>query len=197
MKKIKLSLIIFLLLLPHLSAQNSDFKILIKGGISEYGGVNGIIISGSSGADAWYSGPIIGGGFEYSLSNNWFLQSTFEYSYNTYGALVAVSESMERGENTVVDIMGNIKKRWNWFYIIGGAGFSFQKSTDSFITGFYEEEFYRRNVYRGSSNVVLTGLMGVGIEFYPVENIAIFLEGSWRLRVYVTPVAQLGVGFKL
>ena len=178
-------------------AQDSNVKLLFKGGISEYGSVQGISISGGGGPGAWYVGPILGTGLEYDLSRNWFLQGTFEYSENKYGGLVAITETMERGKNSVVDIMGSIKKRWDWFYLIGGVGFSFQKSTDSFISYSYEGEYFRRRVYQGDSKVVLTGLMGIGFELYPMEELGFFLEGSWRIRVYVTPVAQLGIIYKL
>lgn len=198
MKKNILTLIIlWFSFITFLKAQDSNIKLFFKGGISEYGSVQGIRISGGGGPGPWYVGPMFGPGLEYDLNRNWFLQGTFEYSQNIYGGLVPITETMERGKNTVVDIMSNIKKRWDWFYLIGGIGFSFQQSTDSFISGNYEGENYRRRVYQGDSNVVLTGLMGFGLEVYPIEYLGIFLEGSWRIRVYVTPVAQLGINYKM
>lgn len=195
--KIILLLVVSLLISHYVIAQNSNYKIFLKGGISDYGAVEGLQVSGGHGAGPWYTGPIIGFGLEYDLERNWYLQGMFDYSYNIYGGLVATSETMERGSISVVDFLVNIKKRWNWFYIIGGIGLSSLESSDSYISGYVDKVFFQRNVYGGTSNTVLAGLVGIGIEFHLFDNVGIFLEGSWRLREYVTPVAQLGINYKL
>jgi len=186
------------ILSSSLFAQNSGFGILIKGGITDYGSVQGIQVSGSTGVGQWKIGPILGLGTEYTLGKDWFIQGTFEYSYNIYSAPVADSETMERGSNSVIDIMGNIKKRWDWFYLLAGIGFSSQNSSDSYVSGESSNgESYRHLTYEGTSSKVFTGLLGVGLEFYFFERIGFFLEGSWRFRKYVTPVAQLGISYKI
>lgn len=190
--------ILIIILSTSLFAQNSGFNIFIKGGISDYAGVHGIQVSGASGAGQWKIGPILGLGTEYTLGKDWFIQGTFEYSYNVYGASVAVSETMERGSNSVIDLMGNIKKRWDWFYILGGIGVSSQNSSDSYVSGESSNGVsYRYLTYEGTSSKVFTGLLGIGLEYYFFEQIGFFLEGSWRFRKYVTPVAELGVNYKI
>lgn len=177
-------------------AQESKFNIFIKGGISDYAGVHGFQVSGSTGGGEWEIGPILGLGTEYSLEKNWFIQGTIEYSNNVYGAPVAESETMERGSNSVIDLIGNIKKRWDWFYILGGIGFSTQNSSNSYISGVSSNgEGYRYLAYQGTSSQVLTGLLGIGLEYYLFPRIGLFLEGSWRFRKYVTPVAQFGINY--
>ncbi len=188
---------VLLLLSHYVIAQNSNYKIYLKVGISDYGAVEGIAISGSHGAGPWNTGPIIGFGLEYDLKRNWYLQGSFDYSSSIYGGLVATSEMMERGSISVSDILVNIKKRWNWFYLLGGIGFSYQSSSNSYNSGFVNGVYFRREVYKGTSKTILAGLMGIGIEIYFFDSIGIFLEGSWRLREYVTPVAQLGINYRL
>jgi len=132
------------------------------------------------------------------LGKDWFVQGTLEYSNNVYGAPVAVSETMERGSNVVIDLMGNIKKRWDWFYLLGGIGFSSQNSSDSYVSGELSNgESYRYITYEGSSSQVITGLLGIGLEYYFFPRTGFFLEGSWRFRKYVTPVAQFGINYKI
>jgi len=182
----------------NLIAQDSKFKLFIKVGISDYADVQGIQVSGSSNAGEWKIGPILGLGTEYTLGKDWFIQGTFEYSYNVYGAPVADSETLERGSNSVIDLMGNIKKKWDWFYLLGGIGFSSQNSSDSYASGELSNgESYRRLTYEGTSLKVFTGLLGIGLEYYFFEQIGFFLEGSWRFRKYVTPVAELGINYKI
>ena len=196
MKKHLSALVFFILVLsPFLLSQESKCKLFIKGGISDYGGTSLFMISG--GAGEWKIGPILGLGIEYDLNKNWFLQGTIEYSYSTFGENVYYTESLESGNNSVTDIMGNLKKRWNWFYLIAGVGYSFQNSTDSYVLGNYNGEKYRRIKSFGTSTNILTGIIGIGFEFCILQNTDIFLEGSWRIRKYVTPVVQLGINYNL
>jgi hypothetical protein len=186
------------ILSTNLLAQESKFKLFIKGGISDYAAAHGIQVSGSTGSGEWEIGPILGLGTEYTLGKDWFIQGTFEYSYNIYDAPVAASETIESGSNTVIDIMGNIKKRWDWFYLLAGIGFSSQNSSDSYIYGTSSNgESYRYLTYEGTSSKVFTGLLGIGLEYYFFPRIGFFLEGSWRFRNYVTPAAQLGISYKI
>jgi hypothetical protein len=104
----------------NLIAQDSKFKLFIKGGISDYGLVNlSIQKSGNASDDFWEIGPIIGAGLELSYGEDWFFQSTIEYSQNTYNGYVPYTyrgpvpgqETIEPGTNTVVDWMMNLKKK--------------------------------------------------------------------------------------
>ena len=56
---------------------------------------------------------------------------------------------------------------------------------------------FRRLVSEGTTSNILSGLLGVGFEFNIFENINVFLEGSWRLRKYVSPAAQIGINYNL
>ncbi len=191
-------ILFFLFLISNLGmAQSSKFKILLKGGVSDYGGVQGLQVSSSGGPGDWKVGPVFGLGTEYYLGKNWFAQGTVEYSTNIYGATVHYTESLERGHNSVLDFMVNLKKRWSWFYLISGVGYSVQNSTDSYSSGYFNGEKFRQKSFQGSSTNVLTGLIGIGVEFYLFEDVAIFLEGSWRLRKYVSAITELGFLYKL
>lgn len=179
----------------NLIAQDSKFKLLIKGGISDYGDVN--LSFGNGGAGEWKIGTIVGLGVEYDLKKNWFLQGTIEYSQNTFDGTVYNPKTLEPGSNSVLEILANIKKRWNWFYLALGIGYSFQNSSDSYATSVENGAEFRRLIYEGTTSNILSGLIGLGFEFNIVENINVFLEGSWRLRKYITPVAQLGINYNL
>jgi opacity protein-like surface antigen len=193
---VKFYLIFFILIFSiNLLAQDSKFKLFIKGGISDYGDVN--ISFGNGGAGEWEIGPIVGLGVEYDLQKNWFLQGTIEYSENTFDRTVYYAETLEPGSNSVVDLLANIKKRWNWFYLAVGIGYSFQSSSDSYVSGTEDETEFRKLVYEGTTSSILSGLLGVGFEFNILQDINVFLEGSWRLRKYVTPSVQLGINYNL
>ncbi len=179
----------------NLIAQDSKFKLLVKGGISDYGDVN--LSFGNGGAGEWKIGPIVGLGVEYDLQKNWFLQGTIEYSQNTFDGTVLYPEILEPGSNSVVDLLANIKKRWNWFYLAVGIGYSFQNSSDSYASSTENGAEFRRLVSEGTTSNILSGLLGVGFEFNIFENINVFLEGSWRLRKYVSPAVQIGINYNL
>ena len=193
---IKLYLIIFISILStNLLAQDSKLKLLVKGGISDYGDVN--LSFGNGGAGDWKIGPIVGLGVEYDLQKNWFLQGTIEYSQNTFDGTAFYPETLEPGSNSVVDLLANIKKRWSWFYLAVGIGYSFQNSSESYASSSENGAEYRRLVSEGTTSNMLSGLLGVGFEFNIFENINVFLEGSWRLRKYVSPAAQIGINYNL
>ena len=92
--------------------------------------------------------------------------------------------------------MLNIKKRWSWFYIISGIGFSSQHSTDSYVTGYYGAYNYGY-VIEGKSSNGMALLIGIGFEFSIFQNIDIFLENSWRIRNCTSPVVQSGISYEL
>lgn len=192
------SVILCIMLSANISAQSPALKLILKAGVSEYGSVQGLQVSGGSGPGVWYIGPIVGAGVEAHLNNNWHTQFTVEFSYNKYGEEVHHTESLERGKNRVIDLMANLKKRWGWFYIISGAGYSFQKNTATYSSGYLSSGAYFHYLkYEASSSNVFTGLFGFGVEFELTRSAGIFLEGTWRLRKYVTPVLQLGISQKL
>jgi opacity protein-like surface antigen len=176
-------------------AQDSRFKLFIKGGISDYGDVN--LSFGNGGAGEWKIGPIVGLGVEYDLRKSWFLLGTIEYSQNTFDGTVFYPETLEPGSNSVVDLLANIKKRWNWFYLTVGIGYSLQNSSESYASSDENGAEHRRFVSKGMTSNIVSGLLGVGFEFNIFENISVFLEGSWRLRKYVSPAAQLGINYNL
>jgi hypothetical protein len=193
---VKIYLIIFISIFSiNLFAQDSKFKLLIKGGISDYGDVN--LSFGNGGAGEWKIGPIVGLGIEYDLQKNWFLQGTIEYSQNTFDGIVYYTETFEQGSNSVVDVLANIKKRWNWFYLVVGIGYSFENSSDSYVSSTEDGTEFRKLVYEGTTSSTLSGFLGVGFEFNIMEDINLFLEGSWRLRKYVSPAAQIGINYNL
>lgn len=194
----KLFVIVLMYLLSTLSlAQDSKYKVILKGGITSYSGVQGFVVSGGGGDGIWKIGPVGGVGTEYDLGKSWFAQGTLEYSYSIFGDEVHHSESLERGHNTVIEVMGNIKKKWNWFYLITGVGYSTQNSTDTYKSGFINGERFHYVYYKGTSTNILTGLLGIGLEFNIVDDLGIFMEGSWRLRKYVSSITEIGVLYRL
>jgi opacity protein-like surface antigen len=198
-------IVVISILSTNLLAQDSKFKLLVKGGITDYGLVNlSIQKSGNASDDFWEIGPIIGAGLELSYGDNWYFQSTIEYSQNTYNGYVPYTyrgpvssqETIEPGTNTVVDWMLNIKKRWSWFYIISGIGFSSQHSTDSYVSGYYGVYNYDYKIEGKSSNGMAL-FIGIGFEFPIFQNMDVFLENSWRIRNCTSPVIQSGISYEL
>jgi len=198
MVRIVLFLILYAILLADGLAQSPNNLILLKGGTAGYGNIQGIQISGGGGPGSWKIGPILGVGIEHELNKSWSLQATFEYSNNIYDGSKAWIDSLIIGKNTVVDLMGNIKKKWNWFYLIAGVGFSIQKSSETYSvaydTSIYSGgRYYKYIVNEGTSSNGLTGLLGIGFQFRIVKNIEFFFEGSIRGRRYGSTAAQLGI----
>ncbi|NCQ18602.1 MAG: hypothetical protein COZ80_13115 [Ignavibacteria bacterium CG_4_8_14_3_um_filter_37_9] len=197
-----LQIVSFLILIISLTgdglAQSSNNRILLKGGTAGYGNIQGIQISGGGGPGDWKIGPILGVGIERELNKSWSLQATFEYSNNIYDGSKAWKDSLIIGKNTVVDLMGNIKKKWNWFYLIAGVGFSIQKSSETYSVAYDNSiysggRYYKYIMNEGTSAKGLTGLLGIGIQFRIVKNIEIFFEGSIRGRRYGSTAAQIGI----
>ncbi|MCK9426653.1 MAG: hypothetical protein M0Q21_11490 [Ignavibacteriaceae bacterium] len=197
-----LRIVSFLILIISLSAdglaQSSNNLILLKGGTAGYGNIQGLQVDGNGGPGRWKIGPILGVGIERELNKSWSLQATFEYSNNIYDGSKTWEDSLTIGKNTVVDLMGNIKKKWNWFYLLAGVGFSIQKSSDTYAVAFgnsiYEGGRYYKLIFNeGTSSNGLTGLLGIGIQFHLVKNIEFFFEGSIRGRRYGSAAAQLGI----
>ena len=195
-------IISFIILLAILSvdgfAHSSNYKILLKGGRTKYGDIKGFEVSGSGGSGSWKFGPIIGTGIERDINKSWSLQATLEYSFNIYDDSKTWAQATSIGKNTVVDIMGNIKKKWNWFYLFAGVGFSIQKSSETYSVVYDNSiysggHYYKYIVNEGTSSKGLTGLLGIGFQFRIVKNIEIFFEGSIRGRRYGSTAAQLGI----
>jgi len=199
-----LRIVSFLILIISLSAdglaQSSNNLILLKGGTAGYGNIQGLQVDGNGGPGRWKIGPIIGIGIEHDLNFGWSVQGTVEYSSNIYDGSKTWEDSLIIGKNTVVDLMGNIKKKWNWFYLIAGVGFSIQKSSDTYSVAYSNSPYagggyYRYIVNEGTSSKGLTGLLGIGIEFNISKKIGLFLETSIRGRRYGSGVTQVGVNF--
>ncbi len=136
-------------------------------------------------------------GIEFNIKHGFYFQATLEYSRHLYDGLAAAGELMERGTSKVVDFMGSMKKRWDWFYLTGGLGFSFQTSENSYISGKYDGQSFRHIIYIGSSSNVITGSLGFGFNINTGKRIEIFLEGTLRIRKYVTPVCEIGIIYNL
>lgn len=188
------SFIFIIILSISTSAQNSKYSIILKGGTAGYGNIQGLQIDGNGGPGRWKIGPMLGVGIERELNKSWSLQATFEYSNNIYDGSKTWEDSLIIGKNTVVDLMGNIKKKWSWFYLIAGVGFSIQKSSDTYYHSTYTAGgYYKHIVNEGTSAQVLTGLLGMGVQFKITKSIEFFIEGSIRGRRYGSTAAQLGI----
>ncbi len=212
MEKLKLKLkknntnILFIILVTILSldgfGQSPNAGILLKCGNTKYANIHGFQFAGGNGPGTWKFGPIIGTGIEYNINKSWSAQATLEYSYNIYDDSKTWTHSLIIGKNTVVDIMGNIKKKWSWFYFIAGVGYSIQKNSETYSI-VYDNSIYSGGRYykyifdEGTSANVLTGLLGVGSQFKITNSIDFFIEGSIRGRRYGSTAAQLGIIYEI
>jgi hypothetical protein len=179
---------------PLVTAQT--ILIVGKCGVSSYGTVYIGSVGGGGGDHNWKTGPIFGIGARIRTSDTFAAEGVVEYSFHRY-------DSQWSGQISNDPLNGILEltaiPRWSigiydvvYLDILGGLGISYQHLDGKVVT-------YGTSQYTGPHTdlVVLSGLLGIGLEVRVSKSIELSLEGSWRLRTYVTPVAQLVIAYAL
>lgn len=168
----------------HLLAQKVSF--IAQAGVSSYGSgsIGGL---GTGGGDnSWKTGPIMGIGTRVALTQAFSVGATIEYSTHRYDP--GEFGTNYDATNTVLYLNGIGQLRFGLFdpfdgSILGGINLTYQDRDPTGTPGLTELD--------------VGGLLGVGLTAGLSSHVEVFLEGSLRIRTYVTPVAQIGIAYAL
>ena len=168
-----------------------------KGGLSSYGSAYFGNLAGSGGDQNWKSGPIVALGARMRTSEAFAFEGLVEYSTHRYAPREWENPPSNNPKNSILEVTTTGRLSIGIFGgtyldIIGGVGLSSQhKDERTTVQG--------NSVYTtpGRQAVDFGAILGTGLEVRVSRSIELSLEGSWRMRFYVTPVVQLGVAYAL
>lgn len=194
MKTCRAALCITILCQQLASAQ--EVFIVGKGGLSSYGSVQGFAVGGGGGDQSWKLGPIIGLGVRIRTSDAFAIDGLIEYSTHRY----AVKYDWE------IPPINDPRNRILEFTTTGRLSFRIVDIVHvAFLGGVSisshhkDDKVYPNTPYitPGRRAVDVGGILGIASDVRVSKSIEISLEGSWRMRFYVTPVVQLGIAYGL
>jgi hypothetical protein len=168
-----------------LSAQ--DVFVVAKAGRSSYGSLYVGPVGGGGGDTHWKSGPIISLGARLRTSEAFAADAMVEYSTHAYAAPTWEDPPIGDPRNRLVDVtaLGRSSFRFvgpSHFVFMYGLGVSFQRKDVP-------------NSPVSSNDFTGCVILGLGVEVRAFGNLEFAIEGSLRIRRYVTPVAALGVAY--
>ena len=182
----KISVLILVIVLSQETANAQNYYITLKGGSSDYEGVD-FNISGASGDNHWAKEIIISAGAGLRVSNAFAVEALVEYSTHKYEPREWEASPTKDLRNTFTELTAIGKLTIvtiSSVRLVGVTGLSLS---------FQREEYPTRELSKNGVSVPL----GLGIECQITKNIMISIDGNWRLRFYVTPVAQIGLAYSL
>jgi len=174
-----------LIIQTTLTAQG--FYAVVKGGTSDYEGVD-FNISGASGDYNWAKGFIFSAGGGMRTSNAFALEALIEYSTHKYDPLTDGTTPINNLRNTITELttLGRFSV-WTISIIrlevVAGLSYSYQREDYPFIGE--------------KSRTGISVPLGLGVECQLTKAISVTLDGNWRMRFYVTPVEQIGLAYTL
>lgn len=187
---------LFVTILCQQLASAQEVFIVGKGGISSYGAVQGFAVGGGGGDQSWKLGPIIGLGARIRTSDAFAIEGLFEYSTHRYAVKYEWEiPPINDPRNRILEFttMGRLSFRLVdivHFVFLGGVSISYHHKDDIVPPN-------SQYITPGRRAVDVGGILGIGSEVRISKSIEISLEGSWRMRFYVTPVVQLGIAYGL
>jgi len=175
-----------------------DLGAVIKVGNSHYGAVYIGSVGGSGGDYNWKVGQIVSVGTYFRLTQGPTLETLIEYSTHNYSPQSWESNPTNDPRNTVLELTADSRFSILSFSIahldlLGGLSLS-REHEDMIQWKDSPTSSYERP---SRTRTDLSVLAGTGIEFQITSTITIILDGTWRMRYYLTPVAQLGVAYSI
>lgn len=195
MRAFGVALLLDLLSLPLVFSQ--EMFVVGKGGLSWYGSAYIGNLGGSGGDQNWKSGPIMALGARIRMSDAIAFEGLVEYSTHRYAPREWESPPINSPKNSILEVTTTGRVSFGIFDgsyldIIGGVGISSQHK-DERVTLYMNSRY----TTPGRQAVDFGAVLGTGLEVRLSRTIELSLEGSWRMRFYVTPVVQLGFAYAL
>jgi hypothetical protein len=180
---------------PEILAQ--QVSLVLRGGLSSYGSVSIGNIGGGGGDHNWKTGPIVGTGIRIRTSEAFALEALVEYSTHQYQSEAWEEPPTNDPRNRILDLNGVGRFGFVLFdplraSIFGGIGLSYQDK-DEVIIATAESQ----RTAPGRSAVDVGAILGIGLAVQLSSKLELSVDGSWRMRYYVTPVALLGIAYSL
>ncbi len=189
----------FLLLLvacfPRGGTAAEHYSVLVQGGISSYNGAGGF--SPGMGDDRWKMGPLLNLGLRWTTSQRFSLAATVEYcTYAVKNPLDNRWVGPGNPTNTIFDV--NLVARWQFWRLERlyaslpiGLGYWHQNVDPVESDAPYP---WSRSGFTASG---VGGVLGLGLGAELTRELELYLEGTYRIRTYTTPAAQLGLAYRL
>ncbi len=183
----RILIVFFAIIVLQTSANAQNFYAAVKGGVSEYEGVD-FNISGASGDQHWANGTILSAGAGMRISSAFALEALVEYSTHNYAPRIYETAPINGSRNTITELTALGRFSILTISIIRlelVAGLSYS---------------YQREGYPIIGEVSRTGVsvpLGLAVECQLTKAISVTLDGNLRMRFYVTPVAQIGLAYAL
>lgn len=194
-RAITVGLFLLIFFLPKI-APAQQIYLLLQGGRSSYGDLYIGNAGGGGGDQYWKPGPIFGIGVRLKTSHSFSVDGTVEYSSHPFKPWPWDSPINGDPRNSILDV--NVVGRLS-FGLVGplSGGFSFglgywyqQKDPIE-----YEAPYARIAAGHTDSGVGI--VLGFGLGFELAERLDLYFDGNIRGRRYVTPVLQLGLGYRI
>ena len=182
----KIALLILVIVLSQETVNAQNYYIILKGGSSDYGGLD-FNISGASGDYHWAKGVILSAGAGLRVNNAFAVEVLAEYSTHKYEPREWETSPTKDLRNTFTEftVIGKFTLvSISIVRLVGVTGLSLS---------FQREEYPTQELSKNGVSVPL----GLGIECQITKNLTASIDGNWRLRFYVTPVAQIGLAYSL
>lgn len=180
---------------PEILAQ--QVSLVLRAGLSSYGSATIGRFGGGGGDHNWKTGPIVGAGIRIRTSEGFALEALVEYSTHQYRSEAWEKPPTNDPRNRILDLNGVGRFGFVLFdplraSVFGGIGLSYQYN-DEIIIGTADSQ----RIAPGRSAVDVGAVLGIGFAVQVSRKLELSLDGSWRMRYYVTPVALLGIAYTL
>lgn len=190
--------------MPGLYAQFHNISALVKAGNATFnddiGGFGG---EGLSSYRDWINGRMLSAGIELPVIQNLDLQILFTYSDFDFDESRTQGIKVNKAKNRVYDLMGELRYKIGFFYLIGGAGISYQKGDAvSFQSGwetFFQSGWETMQIsevhYKAKDRFGLGSLLGIGVNFRIYKPLSLIAEADLNFREYMGTSLLLGARY--
>ena len=171
-------------------------RLLGQIGRSSYGSmaIGGLGTGGGSDQE-WKVGTIVGLGVRFQTSHNPTFDGIIEYSIHSFQSVSGGAEPTNDPKNKIVEFA--ILARFN-IDIAGPVRLSLFPG----ISPYYQlkdDRVYSNPAYnsKGESRFGVGGVVGAGFSVECSSVVDLYLDGSLRMRSYITPVIELGIALRI
>ena len=189
-------LFIVLLMLKSIAVfgKSDETSIVVKIGRAEYNSSIGSFAGGGPGYKYWKLGPQITLGIERELNSSFNYQVIFLYSIHSFDPKYAWGKKVDDAYNSLYDLMANLKFKLGYFYVIAGAGFSYQVGDE---VNYSDANLYQERLYPPKTEFRFAGILGIGLEVNINTNFSVFAEPLIHMREYMGSSVSIGCSYKL
>ena len=165
-------------------------------GFSSYGAVAlGGLGTGGGSDQEWKRGWIVGIGVQVPQSEHFSLNGLLEFSSHEFQSTSGSPIPVNDPRNSILELSWIGKFRIS---IVDPVALSLFPGISVYYQHKDERVYSNPGIHsQEESRFGVAGVIGAGLSLRCSEKVDVYVDGSWRMRAYVTPVVVLGIAYDI